>query len=204
MARLTPLDPEDSNDPETVGLAGAIEKRLFDKGQGAEHLDRAIWYYGRGYYLRNDWYNGINLAYLLNVRTDTPLDATTEEQVADLVWANRLRRAVLALCERELQAIRAREERRGTNADQLKVEQQARDRERQFWCLATKAEAHFGVGELDAYEKTRAEAQALEHADWMMATCDAQIGRLQTLLEKHGHLLNPPWPGRATGGSRTT
>jgi hypothetical protein len=199
MERLAPLAPEDSNDPETVGLAGAIEKRLFDQGRGTEHLDRAIWYYGRGYYLRNDWYNGINLAYLLNVRTDTPLDATTEEQVADLVWANRLRRAVLALCERELQAIRVREGPRGTKADQLKEEQQARDRERQFWCLATKAEALFGLGELDAYEKTRAEAQALDHADWMMATFDAQIGRLRALVEKHGHLINPPWPG---GGDR--
>jgi hypothetical protein len=203
MERLAPLDPEDSNDPETVGLAGAIKKRFFDKGQGAEHLDRAIWYYGRGYYLRNDWYNGINLAYLLNVRPDTPLDATPEEQVADLVWANRLRRAVLALCERELQAIRAREGRLGAKPDQLKAEQQARDGEQQFWCLATKAEAHFGLGELDAYEQTRAEAQAIDHADWMMVTFDAQIGRLRALLEKHGHLLNPPWSGGATVGPTT-
>jgi MAP3K TRAFs-binding domain len=87
---LAPLAPKDSHDPETVGLAGAIEQRLFDNGQGTSQLDRAIWYYGRGYYLRNDWYNGINLAYLLNVRTDTPLDATTGEQIADRVFANRL------------------------------------------------------------------------------------------------------------------
>jgi tetratricopeptide (TPR) repeat protein len=147
---LTPLAPEDSNDPETVGLAGAIEKWLFDKGQGADHLDRAIWYYGRGYCLRNDWYNGINLAYLLTVRIDTPLD-----------W------------------------------------------EQQFWCLATKAEVHCGLGELEAYEQTRAEAQTLKQADWMMATFDGQIGRLRPLLEKHGHLLNPPWSGGTTVGPAT-
>jgi hypothetical protein len=124
---------------------------------------------------------------------------TKEEQIADLVWANRLRRAVLGLCERELREIRVREGRMGMKADQLKAEQQARDGEQQFWCLATKAEAHFGLGELEAYEKTRAEAQALEHADWMIATFDAQIDRLQTLLGRHGHLLNPPWPGGVTG-----
>jgi hypothetical protein len=33
----------------------------------------------------------------------------------------------------------------------------------------------------------------------MMATFDAQIGRLRALLEQHGHLINPPWPGGATG-----
>src|SRR5262249_34199527 len=43
------LNLKDSNDPETVGLAGAIEKRLFEKGQGAERISRAIWYYARGY-----------------------------------------------------------------------------------------------------------------------------------------------------------
>lgn len=82
--------------------------------------------------------------------------------------------------------------------DQLKEEQQACDWEQQFWCLATEAEAHFGLGEFEAYEKTRAEAQALERADWMMATSDAQIGRLQTLIERYGHLLNPLWPGGKT------
>jgi hypothetical protein len=51
---LAPLQPEVSNDPETVGLAGAIEKRLFDQGRGAEHLNRAIRYYRRGYYLRDE------------------------------------------------------------------------------------------------------------------------------------------------------
>ena len=196
---LAALGPEDSNDPETVGLAGAIEKRLFDKGQGAEHLNRAIWYYGRGYYLRNDWYNGINLAYLLNLRADTPLDATDQERIADLVWANRIRRNVLALCERDLSRIRECERHTVMKQDSFIKEQRARDHEQEFWCLATKAEAHFGIGEMDSYTRTRAEAQGLDPAPvmWMMTTFDEQIGRLRKLLEKQGHLLNPPWPGGA-------
>src|SRR5262249_34410470 len=146
---LDKLAPQDSNDPETVGLAGAIEKRLFDKGQGEEHLNHAIWYYARGYFLRNDWYNGINLAYLLNVRTDTGLDATKEEQIADFVWANRSRREVLALCEQDLLAIRKRKQRMVTTpdesgSDEVKENQKARDEEQEFWCLATQAEAYCG------------------------------------------------------------
>src|SRR5262249_13748577 len=63
-----------SNDPETLGLAGAVEKRLYDAGAG--DLNKAIEFYARGYFLRHDRYNGINLAYLLCVRSNTPLSAS--------------------------------------------------------------------------------------------------------------------------------
>ena len=195
------LNLENINDPETVGLAGAIEKRLFDRGEGVKHLNRAIRYYARGYYLRNDRYNGINLAYLLSVRGDSPLDATKEYQIADLVRANRIRLDVLPLCEQELEEIGQREGRVVAKPDKIKEEQEARDREQKFWCLATKAEAHFGLGELDDYERTRSEAQALVPAAWMMESFDQQIGRLRGLLEKHGHLLDPPWQARAVSES---
>ena len=187
------LDLEESNDPETVGLAGAIEKRLFDKGQGTEHLNHAIGFYSRGYYLRNDRYNGINLAYVLNVRMDNSLDSTKEDRIADFIWANRIRREVLLLCERERQEISQREQRNISTLDQVKQDQEARDREQKFWCLATKAEAHFGLGQFDEYEKTRSEAQATPHASWMFETMEQQIERLSNLLEKHGHLVEPPW-----------
>ncbi len=190
--RLALLDPEESNDPETVGLAGAIEKRLFDKGQGAEHLDQAIRYYGRGYYLRTDRYNGINLAYLLNVRTDTPLDSTDAEKIADLVGANRLRREVVALCEKEWAEIQAREARiEEARPDELSQALTARDKEQKFWCLVSEAEARFGLGEIEEYERLRSQAQILSSARWMMTTFDEQIGRLRDLLAKHGHLLSP-------------
>ncbi|MGZ8154519.1 MAG: tetratricopeptide repeat-containing protein [Burkholderiales bacterium] len=186
---LSELDLESSNDPETVGLAGAVEKRLFDKGEGVDHLARAIFYYGRGYYLRNDRYNGINLAYLLNVRTDTALDANDHERIADLVWANRLRREVLSLCEKELAEIGEREQRSQGAEGEMVADQRAWELGEKFWCLATKAEAHFGLGETAAYEQARAAAHALPVADWMRASLDEQVERLKRLLDKHGHLL---------------
>jgi hypothetical protein len=188
LTLLDPLDPKNSNDPETVGLAGAIEKRLYDKGQGADHLRCAIRHYGRGYFLRNDHYNGINLAYLLNLRTESSLEATVEDTVADLVWANRIRREVLPLCDRELDAIRARAERLAAKPDEDKKAALAREEEQRFWCLATKAEAQFGLGEFPAYEQTRSQARALKHAPWMMGTFEEQIQRLRRLLGTHGHL----------------
>lgn len=200
LAILAPLDLENSNDPETVGLAGAIEKRLFELGQGTAHLDRAIAYYARSWFLRNDIYGGINLAHVLNVRTDTPLDATDQERIADLVWANRIRKEILALCEQELAALRERRERGGATPSAIREEQERRDANREFWCLATEAGAYLALGQPDEYRRARAAAEALAPAPWMRQTLDRHIRQLTALLAKHGHLLNPPWPAEAMGG----
>lgn len=61
---LEKIDLARTNDPETVALAGSIEKHLFEEGQGDEHLNNAILLYQRGYYLLHNRHNGINLAYL--------------------------------------------------------------------------------------------------------------------------------------------
>lgn len=186
---LAPLQPEVSNDPETVGLAGAIEKRLFDQERGVEHLDRAIRYYGRGYYLRDDWYNGINLAYLLTVRADKAPNASDNERIADLIWANRIRREVLALSERDLQAIRERS-RGAAQSVGFGTSQRARDLEQEFWCLASKAEAHLGLDDLQAFEATKAKLGALNPANWMVDTFNSQIERLRQLLSSRQRLLS--------------
>ncbi len=194
---LEPLQPEVSNDPETMGLAGAVEKRLFDQGRGAEHLDRAIRYYGRGYYLRDDSYNGINLAYLLTLHADTPLEVDDSERLADLVWANRIRREVLALCERDLNAFRARKRRPPAEPGSLGSGQSGRALEQEFWFLATKAEGYFGMGDMAGFEAARAEAAALNPPAWMLETLNSQIARLKDLLDRRGHLLGADGGGRS-------
>jgi len=190
---LEVLGPHDSNDPETVGLAGAIEKRLFEEGQGHGHLKAAIWFYARGYYLRNDWYNAINFAYLLNVRADSELAAGDSERIADLVWANRIRREAIELCTRELAEISEREARLMGSTEKLGSELKARDREQKFWCFATTAEANVGLGDFVGYTRARADALAASRATWMVETMDGQIDKLKTLLTRRGHLLDPPW-----------
>ena len=53
-----------------------------------------------------------------------------------------------------------REGRSVPNPDRIKEEQEAREWEQKFWCLATQAEAYFGLGELVDYEKKRSAAEA--------------------------------------------
>jgi hypothetical protein len=192
---LLQLDLAHTNDPETVSLAGAIEKKLFEEGQGAEHLNNAILYYQRGYYLLNNRYNGINLAFSLNCRASSVLCTTREEQIADMIYANYTRKRVLYLCERDWEDIVRRENSEKGNATHPEEfeAQKAFLTEQKFWIQINKAEANFGLGDFAAYKAARDAAAAIEHADWMMEAFNVQIGKLRKLLSAKSDLLNPPW-----------
>ena len=58
----------DTNDPETLGIAGAINRRLFQLNGEIEYLKRAIDLYGKGFKVRSDYYNGENYAFCLNLK----------------------------------------------------------------------------------------------------------------------------------------
>src|ERR1700751_2406433 len=66
QAILSELEPATSTDAETVGLWGAIHKRLWDLARDRKDLETALLSYEKGFYLRNDYYNGINTASLYN------------------------------------------------------------------------------------------------------------------------------------------
>ncbi len=100
---LTELLPEISTDTETLGLWAAIHKRMWDLTKNLDDLNTAIFANEKGFYLKNDYYNGINLAFLYNVRASL---STGDEATADAVMAQRIRRKVLAICEALLAADR--------------------------------------------------------------------------------------------------
>jgi len=196
MKLLIQIDLDHTNDSETVSLAGAIEKKLFLLGQGDDHLDSAVLCFQRSFFLLHNRYNSINLAYLLNCRVDTSLDPTDEDKIADLVWANRIRRDVLSLCTKDWNAISSRQSKSVTDmlpGTDISKTQEDTDTVQKFWILVNKAEAHFGLGEMEAYKQEVQEATSLQHDDWMMETFTKQIKSLEGLLSKHGMLLNPAW-----------
>jgi len=80
---LSLLDPETSNDTETLGLWGSLHKRTWETTKDPTALNEAIRGYERGFYLRNDYYNGIKYAYLLNVRAAQGADLG--DAIADYV-----------------------------------------------------------------------------------------------------------------------
>ena len=154
---LRQLDPDVTNDPETLGLWGAVHKRLWDIDQDRSYLDAAIGAYERGFYLKQDYYNGINLAFLLNVRAAVHhASGDKSEAVADFVVARRVRREVIRYCERAL-AI-------------------ATDPAARYWVIATLWEAALGLGDPDTAARWQKEAEAVAPGA-LDARDDAQSAR---------------------------
>ncbi len=195
---LTLLDIDHTNDPETVALAGKIEKRLYEAEKLEEHLSNAILYYERGYYLLNNRYHGINLAFLLNKRVNSSIYTTKEDKIADMVWANRIRQQVLKMCEKDWHELTDRKNKTAKQAlmredGNISGDEEATETEEKFWIQINKAEAHFGLGEMEEYKIALAKAKEIEHPDWRMNALEEHIGNLRELMKKYGDLLNPPW-----------
>ncbi|WP_153800555.1 TRAFs-binding domain-containing protein [Foetidibacter luteolus] len=189
IALLKRIDLDHTNDPETVALAGSIEKHLFEHGQGEQHLDNAILCYQRGYYLLHNRHNGINLAYLLNSRATTLLDGNRDERMADIIWANRIRRDVLKMCDRDAAKIAAMEAQAGASATVVSEDQLGIINEQKFWISVNKAEAHFGLGEMQAYEQSAGAARLVPHEEWMMESFTKQLEKLRVLMERQKEVL---------------
>ncbi|HEX4707680.1 MAG TPA: TRAFs-binding domain-containing protein [Candidatus Udaeobacter sp.] len=132
---LSLLDPQVSNDTETLGLWGSVHKRMWDSTHESSYLDQAIRGYERGFYLRNDYYNGINYAYLLNERAAHAADLA--EAVADFVQARRVRQEVISICNQWLTS----------NMRNEPLPSGSKFPENRYWVLATLAEAYIGLEE---------------------------------------------------------
>lgn len=88
------LDPDnETNDPETLGLTGAIYKRLWHATNDKEYLKRAIDYYSKGFQIRRDYYNGENYALCLNIAASIVEDP--EEKVFYKIAAKKARKEIL-------------------------------------------------------------------------------------------------------------
>jgi Tetratricopeptide Repeats-Sensor len=162
---LLALEPATSNDTETLGLWGAVHKRLWeeteDKQEGRKYLDEAIRGYERGFYLRNDYYNGINLAFLLNVRAAHATGRA--EAIADFVQAQRIRQEVISICTALLQT-------EGLPAA---------DR---YWAAASLAEAYIGSGDETKGQQLLDEIHATVPQGWMKESTEEQMQKLRPLL----------------------
>jgi MAP3K TRAFs-binding domain len=176
---LGDLAPQTSSDAETVGIWGGIHKRLWEELKSNDDLEEAVRAYARGYYIKTDYYNGINYAFVLNVRAAS---ATGEDAVVDRALARRIRQQVLAICDRLLAAAPGSDE----SSDEP------------FWIGATKVEALFGLARQDEAIKLKSEvlakererlkkasgnsATASDEADWKEDSLTRQLEKLGKLL----------------------
>lgn len=164
---LSELNPQTSNDPETLGIWGAIHKRLWELNSQPADLEESIRSYGKGFNLKDDYYNGINYAFMLNVRASvTPAGP---DAIADFVWAGRVRRRVIELCEERL-AVGVKDDKGNDDLEQL------------FWLRATLVEALVGTGQTAQAELKKDEAIKDAPESWMPGSLKDQLEKLDKML----------------------
>lgn len=163
------LEPDASNDPETLGITGAIRKRLWRLTDDRAQLDAAIRYYGRGYEVRRDYYNGENLAQCYEFREGTQDDP--EEALFDRLSAKKVRTSLY------------------DSLTNLIETPSFAERSDQRWVLATLANCAYALGRLqegDAFE-TRFLAEGPAH--W----------EVDTYMESKAHVLGAAKPASDDG-----
>src|SRR6185369_7831447 len=162
---LQELNPRSSTDPETLGLWGAVHKRLYEETNDPINLDEAIWAHEKGFYVRNDYYNGINLAFVLNARASV---SQPRQAMADVVLAERVRRQVIEICENLLRI--------GIKDDEGKP-----DPEETFWVNASIVEALAGSGEQEKAAALKASIIPTAPHKWMVKSMEDQLANLEAL-----------------------
>jgi predicted acylesterase/phospholipase RssA len=194
-------DPRSATDPEALSLAGAIYKRWWEYDGQTQHLDRALRYYSRAYgdnVTTADGYPAINAAFLYDLIAS--LDAADHDMLA-------------APSETESVATpKARAIREALTAGLPPLEGADNGwRTKNFWFLATVAEAFYGLGNYTEATRwlTRA-ANLPDVEDWQYESAARQfasLARIQHLLAGKGDLpaeTSPAWRTvrEAFGGSR--
>jgi hypothetical protein len=164
---LQALDPDTTTDAETLGLWGAVHKRLWELKQDAKALDTAIWALEKGFYVKNDHYNGINLAFLLNARAAI---SPQRDAITDATLATRVRQRVIAICGKQ-------------RAAPLKNDDGTVDREQMFWVNASLVEALFGTGQTDKADALKIEILRDAPEEWMPRSLNEQLEKLGKLLD---------------------
>ena len=154
------LSPNTSNDPETLGLASSINKRLWDISKDNSLLDKAIEYSERAFYISNDYYNGINLAFLFNLRASI---SEGDDNVADSVIARRIREKVISIC---------------LNI----IDKNFEERNDCYWILASLEEAYFGIKNMEKYLEYKEMSIKYLKDDWQRESTEEQIKKLSKLI----------------------
>jgi hypothetical protein len=174
---LRSLSPETCNNPETLGLWGAVHKRLWEITPEAALLDIGVTAYARGFALKQDHYSGINFAFLLDLRAREALKTgRRDDAITDHTLATRIRKDVTQLASAYL----------ATLPDDLGDER--------FWVLASLWEAALGSGDAAALQRWESALCAFHVPDWMQESWQTQGAKLRALRADYAALLQAAAP----------
>lgn len=95
---LRDLNPSETTDIETLGLSGAINKRLYEETSNLKYLEKSINFYSKGFHISKDYYNGINYAYLLTLKATVVIDKF--ESISYFIQSQKIRDEIISICRR--------------------------------------------------------------------------------------------------------
>ncbi|WP_432454697.1 TRAFs-binding domain-containing protein [Agarivorans sp. QJM3NY_29] len=149
----------ESNDPETLGLTGAIYKRMWLANSDIECLKRAIKYYEKGFQIRNDYYTGENYALCLDMMSDVEEDE--DEKIYYIIAAKKARKQIIKILENVEDSVHD-----GNCSSEVK------------WAVATLSNCYFGLGDDDKGEMFEKLFLSLAEAQWEKDTFQENKAKL--------------------------
>jgi predicted acylesterase/phospholipase RssA len=172
--RILDSDPGEpmrtTTDTETLGIAGAIHKRLWEVDGRESHLERSRRYYLRAWkqgVAADDGYTGINTAYVLDL-----LAAIRESDADESETGPGSASAFRTQATKIREVIRDHLEPRLSDG-----------KGRNYWSTVTLAEAYLGLGAFEDANRWLGEALHSEHAEWMVESTARQLA---SILRLHG------------------
>lgn len=160
------LEPDDRNtiDPETLGITGAIYKRLWENNKNeVEYLDRAIDYYKRGFTINQDYYTGENFALCLNLKAELSNDP--DEKTYLNFSAKKTRKEIVDIIVK------------------LKDDEDFELRRDLMWIYATLSNCYYGIGDNDNYQHYEQKFKDLNPVEWQTETYEKSLNQLKQLFK---------------------
>jgi len=175
---LQQLDPETTTSPETLGLWSAIHKLRAEMpvrsdAERRADLDIAVNAAERGFFICRDYYNGTNLAYLLNLRASL---SSGDDRIADNVLAERARRQVVEISTKWLETLGAEKSAPATEPDAP-----GSFEEEKYWTAASHAESLVVLGDRSGPDFLQ-KAISSAPAQWMADATLKQLDKVKALL----------------------
>lgn len=161
---ISKLNPENWNttDPETLGITGAIYKRMWENNKIAtDYLDKAIEYYRRGFTVKQDYYNGENYALCLDFKSEISTDPT--EKISLRYVSNVVRKEIIKIIEK------------------LKNDEDFEKRSDLMWIYATTANCYFALDDLENFQIYKDKFYGLNAEPWQIETFEEGIEHLKNL-----------------------
>lgn len=154
------LHESETDDPETLGLGGAVYKRMWEQDGNEAYLRAALELYRAGWTqnpLKDNGYCGVNAAYLLD------LSACLAERLANHLGIDKVKAKQLRY---EAECLRK---------DMLAQIPVPRTDEKNYWIFVTFAEIHFGLDEFSEAKTYLEQARQHEGRTWKFETTASQL-----------------------------